>query len=498
MMRLMAEESSRPDPGVRRLGIVAVALAVAVFVAYGAHAAVLLLYPWDWSPDDGLALDYARRLVEDPVTLYPPDSSVPFPAVWGPLLPVVLAPAVRLPGSPLLLARLIAVLWTVAVSAAVYAAVRRRAPAPLALAASALSLAPQGMTFWYMLLRVDGLMVALWAWSAVTLLPTRLAAGGGRLSWPRAVAGAALLVAAALSKPTAIVHGAPLVLAWFFVDRASAVRLVGALAGLGGAALVALEMATGGGFLFAQRFWATHAIRPAQLVLILLLFGREAAGLLAVCAASAALALRQGRAAALDAALPMALGGLLAVPALAKYGAWHNYLLPLVCAFAVLTGRWLAAWAGAHGGARRPPAAALALAGTAAVIAVSSTFPLPARGDEERGRAFYDTVRGIGAPILAFRPEYAYYVVGQPTEVEGSGFRYLLAAGVPGTDLILQRIAERHYHAIMYFPGLWSLPPAVLELMHQHYVLHRQFELGYFYGRTPCVILVPRSRNGTP
>jgi hypothetical protein len=489
-----AETQSREGSRRPRLELVAAALAAGVFLVYIAHALALVLYPWDWSPDDGLALDYARRVLDAPATLYPRGTTVPFPAAWGPLLPVVLVPAVT-GGAPMARARLIALVWTALMAAAVYALVRRRARPPLALAASALSLAPMGLTFWYMLLRVDGLMVALWAWSMVILLPASLSAGAGRLSWRRALAGAALLVAAALSKPTALVHGAPLALAWLLVDRGSALRLWMAIAGIAGASVVALDVATSGGFLFAQRLWGTHALAPAQAMIILNEFATKGAGLLLAFAAVLVLIPGRVRGAGRDAALPVLVGGLLAVPGLLKWGAWHNYLLPLACGLSVLAGRWLGAWAetGDAAAARRRSAwAALGLAGAAAITALTATFPLPSRGDEEQSRWFYEAVRSVGAPILAFRPEYAYYVVGQVVETEASGFQFLLAANVRGPDLVLRRIAVRHYRAITYFPELWPGVPSVIEHMHEHYVPWRQFQLAYFYGRRPCVILVPK------
>jgi hypothetical protein len=162
---------------------------------------------------------------------------------------------------------------------------------------------------------------------------------------------------------------------------------------------------------------------------------------------------------------------------------------------AVLAGRWLGAWA-ADGPPpvrpRRGAFAALGVAAAALLIVLTTTFPLPARRDEEQASRFYDSVREVGAPLLAFRPEYAYYLVGQPAEVEATGFPYMLASKVPGTELVLRRIEDRRYRAITYFPGLWPASKPVLERVNAQYRPWRQFELGYFYGRTRCLIVVPR------
>jgi len=77
-----------------------------VVAAYLFLAGTLVTYPWDWSPDQGLYLDYGRRVLEDPGSLYP-HRAVPFPSAYGPLVPVLLAPLVGLP-RPLEAARLLA------------------------------------------------------------------------------------------------------------------------------------------------------------------------------------------------------------------------------------------------------------------------------------------------------------------------------------------------------------------------------------------------------
>ncbi len=112
-------------------------------------------------------------------------------------------------------------------------------------------------------------MTALWLWAAVPLLPRALERGKDALSAGRLAAGTALLLAAVLVKPTAVLHGAPLVLGWFLVDRRSAWRLVGAMSATGLAALGALQVATGGGFLWVNRLWTLHPTDlslPAKIV----------------------------------------------------------------------------------------------------------------------------------------------------------------------------------------------------------------------------------------
>jgi hypothetical protein len=202
----MDEGSPAVARALRIARLTAVLVAAVVAAVYLAHAIALARYPWDWSPDEGLFLDYARRLLHAPGTLYG-RTVVPIPLVYTPLFVLSLAPLVDLP-HPLQPARLLQVAWTALLVGAAYALVRQRAGRPLAAVTASLVLAPLGISFWYMLVRVDALMIALWTASAVWLLPRRLARGEDRLGRGRLLAGAAVLLAAVLAKPTAALHGA--------------------------------------------------------------------------------------------------------------------------------------------------------------------------------------------------------------------------------------------------------------------------------------------------
>src|SRR6185503_17752761 len=130
-------------------GLCASAAGIAVLVLYFASAARLVAYPWDWSPNEGLVLDYARRLLSDPRSLYPRDTVVPSPDYYGPTTPLLLAPAVALFTDAWPASRLVALGWAAAIAGGVYALVRRRARRSLALLSAALAFAPLGLSCFY-------------------------------------------------------------------------------------------------------------------------------------------------------------------------------------------------------------------------------------------------------------------------------------------------------------------------------------------------------------
>jgi 4-amino-4-deoxy-L-arabinose transferase-like glycosyltransferase len=438
----------RPSFVVRAAVLAAVATVLAIYVSCALR---LVRYPWDWSIDEGLYLDWARRLVRAPSTLYDPATVVPMPCVYGPVLPLLLAPVVAATAHPLAGARLLALAWTLASATAVYVLVRREGSRTLAAAAAALSLTPLDLTYWSMLVRADGLMMTLWLLAAVALVPRRLTRGADRLSPGRLAAGSALVLVATLTKPTAAVHAAPLVLAWLLVDVRSAVTLAAAVGGGGLAIVGALQWATSGGFVAVARLWTLHPDIPGARVVIARLFLGDAWPLL-VPAAAALLLARDRRLAVRDGSLALLLGSMAAAPLMGKSGAWWHYLLPAVPALAVLSGRW---W----GAARTPQAGAVVIAALAVTLATTTAFPLPTAEDERTAAALYGWVKSefdrSRGPILVSEPNFAYFLVGQPVEIEGSSYMHLAAAQAPGTEKVLARLQRADYTLVILS---WALP----------------------------------------
>jgi 4-amino-4-deoxy-L-arabinose transferase-like glycosyltransferase len=474
---------------------VATGASLAVLAVYLARAGALVAYPWDWSPDEGLHLDHARRVAEASAPLYP-RSFVPFPAVYGPLLAYVLAPTLGAPGGALLGARLAAIAWTLAGIAAVYALVRRAAPAALALAAAALALAPFELTFWHVLIRPDGLMTTLWLLAGVALLPMTLTPGAERLSRARVATGILLIAGACLAKLTAVFLAAPLALGWLFVDRRGAFRLILGLA-LGALVVVlTLQWLTAGGFLAARLFWAVNPWQPRLSVLVVAQFLARAWPLL-LLGLLTLLAMGDRRSALRDGAVLLVAGAFLVLPLTAKYGATWSYLVPAVPALAVAAGRL---WAGGDAvfGLPRASLGAVLLATLALVLSLKHAFPLPTAEDERTARAFYtfveESARASGGPILAVRPELAYFRVDQPVEVEGSGFYFLAASRAPGTEQVVEGLAAARYGLVAV---TWPLPATggYEQALHRAYVPVGECSLGYYFGRVMAGLHLRRTEG---
>jgi hypothetical protein len=468
---------------IRALEILAAAAAAVVFVLFALRAAALVAYPWDWSPDEGLMLDWGRRAAQDPAGLYG-RSFVPFPAAYGPVLPALLAPLAGLGLRMLPASRLLALGWTVVAAFAVYRLVRARTGPMAGLVAAALSLAALDVSFWFMLVRTDGLMMALWLLAAVALLPERLTPGADQLTWGRIASGSAFLLAGTLTKATVVLLGAPLVLGWWFVRRRSAWRLTLTLGLAGAAVFLLLQWVTHGGFLWVNRVWSLHPTQPGLREAILgyalhrMWPFAALAGIVFVAAA------RRWREALTDGAVLLVVGAALVVPLLSKYGASWNYLVPFVPALCVLAGRWWALAPFAPGTMGRVAGVAL---GAAAAVALAGTreFPLPSPKDERTATAFYSFVmehtRRTGGPILASRPEMAYFVVDQPVEMEGSGFALLARHDAPGTSLIRRRLQQGEYTLLVQlhdFPGSGGYAEAIAA----RYVHAGGCNLHYYFG----------------
>jgi 4-amino-4-deoxy-L-arabinose transferase-like glycosyltransferase len=470
----------------------AVSAAGLVVAAYLVNASALVGYPWDWSPDEGLYLDHARRLLESPAGLHA-QSFVPFPSAYGPVLLLLLAPVIQAPMGALQAARLVALGWTAASTLAVYLLVRRAAPLPLALAACALALVPFDLTFWHMLIRPDGPMLALLMLAAVPLLPARLAAGSEVLSRARLWLGTALVIAAILTKATAAVHAAPLVLGWLYVDRRSGLRLAAALTLVGVTTLLVMQWLTHGGFLWVNRVWSYHPTDSWLPAVVLRDFLGLAWPLVVLWLLTLAAAIRRG-AGWRDGSLLLLAGAVLVLPLTTKSGASWNYLVPAVAALAVATAR---GWAGEGSvfGLPRSTAGAALVAAVALALAMLRPFPLPSAEDERTARAFYGYVEGhtraSGGPILAMRPELAYFQVGQPVEMEGSCFVYLARGGAPGSELIEQRLRQAAYSLVIW---TWPLPDtgSYRDSTARFYVPAGGCKLGYYFGAVTATLLPRR------
>ncbi len=484
----------------RLLAPVALVAALLVVLPYLQSALSLVAYRWDWCPDEGLYFDYARRLIRSPGSLYTASVS-PAPDYYGPVLPALLAPLVALFREPLGAARVLACLWTGLILAAIGVLVGRRAPAPLAVLMAALALAPFHLTFWYMLVRPDGPMLALWLWAAVVCLPSSLRRGADTLSWRRAIAGSLLITASVFAKPTAVLHGAPLVLGWLLVDLRSAVRLGGLVGGMGATVVAGLEAGSRGGYLEVIDLWAAHGKQPGLMQMNLRFFLFAAAPVLVLALLALLHRIRSRGDPWRDPAHLLILGGLALAPALGKYGALPHYLLPLLCGLVVFTGRsWVPLEPSGPGGPRRLGYAAGVLGGVVAALVLirTETVPLPPRGAAATSEAFYGAVSSLvregGRPLLALRPEYAYFVVDQPVEIEGSTFKFLLAAGEPGAREVLTRLENRVYRTVVLLPTGVTEDEPLARALHRGYASLGSCDLSYYSGFIPALIMVPRDR----
>ncbi len=500
-----------------RLSIVrgiALALCLAVVARFAFGCAQLVAWPFDWDPGEGLSLDYARRLLRAPGTLYPRDTVVPYPLVYTPLLTAVLAPVVAWSSAPLQSARAVLLGFAALAGASAFSLGRRAARAEDRLAAGALAVAllfcAVGHSFWFAMVRTDGPMIALWLAAAAVALPERGSASGSReagepdaaavekgarddgsvrggaLSWRRAWVGGALLVLAVLAKPTAALLGAPIVLGWLAVDRASAIRLGAATVALGALSFGALELATAGGFLRCLALQLDHAQVPGQSQRLLLGWLLRHGPLLALGLVAALLLVRRRDTAqhpslrrggsVLDPALLLWLAGPLSLPLLGKSGAIFVYLLPWACGQAVLVARWLARL-GAPG--------LLAGAVVAALVSVTQTFPLPSPEDARTAQSFYAFVRERGAPLLASNPDLAYFAVGQPVDIEGSSFPFLAEHREPGIQQVLEGVRDARYRLIIEKSRAGRIVAPAYEAV-------GACDLGYFLGTLRFTLLVPR------
>jgi hypothetical protein len=466
----------------RAVTVAALLTAATAALIYAAGAAMLLAYPYEWDPSEGGGLEGAWRLVHDPGALYPHGTVVPHPFPLPPLYALLNVPFHTVAG-----ARALSVALLVASLVAIYKLVRRSGSPALGLVAAATLLAAMGDSFWLTLARVDGLMIALLLWAAVVGLPPELRRGAATLSWRRSLATAALLVLACLAKPSAALHGAPLVLAWLVVDVRSFGKLAAATVALGLACVGALQLSTHGGFLEATRLWLAHGQSTQQLLQFTSLFFTTHAAIVVALLVVTVVAWQRGGAPLRDPAWALWLGGAAGILMLGKFGAWTSYLLLWVAAFGVLVGR-LARRAGET----------LALGLMAAVIVVGLVrfqFPVPTAQDRATAAFLREFVVARGRPLLAAKLESLYAAVGQPEEIEADGFPWLMKEHAPGIERIFERFAHAEYRTVVVHP--YVLPLTAQRALAARYVPVGVCDIGFWHSTYRYALWVPRGESVT-
>jgi len=478
-------------PLILRIARVAtIAASIAALIVILAQSGAILGYPFDWGPDEGLPHDFAERLRHDPASLYP-EGRVPFPEVYGPLLPVLLAGMSEEPS--LAAGRGLAALWTLLGSVAAYRIVRRSAGPLFGLVGALGCLHPFSIMSWSLMTRSDGLMLSLWLWSGVFLLPRELRRGVDRLDSRRLFLGGLLLFLSCLSKITGIFHGLPLVLVWVLVDFRSFTRLAGLLGGLGALWVGSMQTLTHGSYVHVLTSWTQHGHSIEQ--------ARQILGFSVTSGASGLLTLTITVLLAGTTRVPvhrapawiLVAGGLVVVPLLTKYGAAFNYTLPLLAGIGVLI-----AQAAARLAPRRPAAAAVIIAATAGSFLVAPQPRIPTAEDRRTADFFYSQTRGINPnlPILALTPDWLYVVRGQPVEIEGSSLAPAAALGSPEARTILARLQQARYGLVVLVPEFWPKGAEYRMALTLNYRLWGACRLGFFNGTGYAqMIFVPKGLN---
>lgn len=365
--------------------LVALVAAAAAFAIVHAARAVAFPFPLDYG--EGPLLDQARHLARGQNPWRVPLDDYPFTvANYPPLLPALLVPMANAGALAYPLGRVLAISAAMVCAWHVFDVVRAHGGERLhAAAAAALFVASPYVVFWSMLVRVD--FVAL----ALSLGAVRLVARRPDGKWTPVAAGA-LVALAALTRQSHLL-AAPLAIAGTLRARRgfAAAAFLATVAGGVAAAVVALQLATGGGFLFHVVTANANRVSSSLLGDFAADLGVTSAAMLVVAAAQA---LRRDPAARLVSFY--LLGGALSALAIAKVGSHVNYFLELIAAASIACGVAL--------GRARSQLRIVVAAQIAASIAIAALRPLhmeekvAERADFERLRAIVAAQEG---PVLA-------------------------------------------------------------------------------------------------
>jgi len=386
-------------------------------VHLGVYAGVALLrmtYPFELEWMEGGILDHVRRvLAGEPVFAKPDLGFVSF--FYPPLYYYAAALPAALWGLDFTPLRALSFASSLGCAALLYAIVRRETGERLpGLVAACLYVAAFDRGGgWLDIARIDSFFMLLLLGFAYQARFARAA--------PGLLAAGALLAAASLVKQSALVIAAPLALQALLWDRRRGVLWIGSAAALGGASWLLLDLLHDG---WLRYYTFTVPRQHPRVDIPLASFWTRDIGESVPVAAAAALAWllsppqrdARGRRSFYAALAVGAVAASWSVRSLA--GAWHNNLLPVFAAFAVLAGLALhraLAWArareaaGSRGATLRGAVAAVAwgLVGLQlGLLAYDPREHLPTDADRAAGVALVKRLRQIDGAV--FLPHHGY------------------------------------------------------------------------------------------
>jgi len=426
-----------------RLEALALALAALLVVRLGAVWLARMSHPFDLEWMEGALLVQAWRL-EHGLPLYTAPGPDYMPFVYPPGYPALLAGASRIFGLDYLAGRLLSVAGTLAATAGVAFAVRRRADGwwPAALAGAVfLGCYPHSGHF-YDLVRTDAVFTALLVWSLALAMDRA----------PRVTAPALLLALAFAFKTNAAFFGPPLLVAIGLRSGWRAAARFGAWSALPAVLLVVVLQVQSDG-LFLR--WLVAAPASHGLVWRRVLpgtpleIGSHLGPALLVVAAWLAKRIAAPRWTAWEWAFAVGVGAVAAASAAwmrGHVGGFVNVLMPLHAVLALAFGLALA-------GLRTPRAARLAVAGLAALQVALHLFALdPARaapGEDARetGRKIVEALRALDGPILSpYAPWLAVQAGHAPSfHMQGLWDADRRRGPFPEAGAVVERAAAAHH-----------------------------------------------------
>ena len=98
--------------------------------------------------------------------------------------------------------------------------------------------------------------------------------------------------------------------------------------------------------------------------------------------------------------------------------------------------------------------------------------------------------------LLANRPDYAYFHVGQPVEIDGSHFVFHAALGLPGVEKVAGRLARGEYSVVSEEPMFWPRG-AFRTALDTQYRRVAVCGIGFFYGIHEYILHVPKEAEVT-
>ena len=446
------------------------------------RAALILLYPYEWSAMDGYFVYYGLRLVSG-LPIYFDYGSLTVPFNYVPVYAAIVGVLGKIFGPGVWYERAFSLACAACIACLIYRAVAKaNTHRTAALCSGLLLFASASLSVWLIIRGID-VFAAMLALLAVSIASRE----GDR--WGRRLAlSTGLFILAFYTKQTTIFPATATIL-YVMARRPRWGLAMGAAFGLAVAALFLIFQFMSGGWFFENTFM-THIITPqvpGQLLRRLSLWGAVLFAAFPIACIQAARGINRRP----NIWTLYFFSTLCAAMLSGKYGAAISYFIPLLTAVCINVGLWLSEDR-LFEKRGRLYAYALLLLLIQSLCFFADRIVVPTGKDRDQAAVLNSHIEAHPGPMLIERIDSFAVLNGRDLTVEAVTFPYLVWNGKLDPRTLVESIRERKFSLIVYSGDYLGVIADLKQAVFSDYKVVDEVEVGLFYGDDNAyLVLVP-------